>query len=331
MTPVRLPTGDVDLVSRPGRDPALQRIVPEDRLHVSAAGAVVVDAGPVPGEGAAADLRAGPLEHRHRTRAVLRVILAAGKQPDVVHAEIRDVADEQAVVEGGAAAVQEVERRAGHLRAVVAEDAVAEHRGVERPAEVLDGYTGAAWAGVIADHLDALDGRIGARIDLDAAAIEIQERRLGHLIGFDWRALAGAGGVVLRAGDAETAQHGLRRYAVAEIDDVIDDRREAWRLIIGDRRIGGGQHHLADRFERDAICPAWPCCESVGHLPLSIHCRLVSRWPAVRSKLCGIPLPHVGARQRQVTPKRPGSGWIAIGEVVRRAGWEDEVPDAKVR
>ena len=183
------------------------------------------------------------------------MILAAGQQADVVHTEIRDVADEQAVVEGGAAAVQEVERRAGDLRAVVAEDAVAEHRGVERPAEVLDGYTGAAWAGVIADHLDALDGRIGARIDLDAAAIEIEERRLGHVIGFDWRALAGAGGVVLRAGDAETAQHGLRRYAVAEIDDVIDDRREAWRLVIGDRWIGGGQHHLADRFERDAVVP----------------------------------------------------------------------------
>ena len=156
---------------------------------------------------------------------------------------------------GGAAAVQEVERRAGDLRAVVAEDAVAEHRGVERPAEVLDGYTGAAWAGVIADHLDALDGRIGARIDLDAAAIEIEERRLAHVIGFDGRALAGAGRVVVRAGDAETAQHGLRRYAVAEIDDVVDDRREAWRLVIGDRRIGGGQHHLADRFERDAVVP----------------------------------------------------------------------------
>src|SRR5947207_11495590 len=206
---------DVDLVARPGRDPALQRVVPEDRLHVSAAGAVVVDAGPVPGEGAAADLRAGPLEHRHRTRAVLRVILAAGQQADIVHTEIRDVADEQAVVEGGAAAVQEVERRAGDLRAVVSEDAVAEHRGVERPAEVLDGYTGAAWAGVIGNHLNALDGRIGARIDLDAAAIEIEERRLGHVIGFDGRALAGAGGIVLRAGDAETAQHSLRRYAVA--------------------------------------------------------------------------------------------------------------------
>src|SRR5690242_6182984 len=190
--PYALAVGDVDLVACPGRDPALQRVVPEDRLHVSAAGAVVVYAGPVPGEGAAADLRAGPLEHRHRTRAVLRVILAAGQQADVVHTEIRDVADEQAVVERGAAAVQEVERRAGDLGAVVAEDAVAEHRGVERPAEVLDGYTGATWAGVIADHLDALDGRIGARIDLDAAAIEVEERRFAHVIGFDWRALAGA-------------------------------------------------------------------------------------------------------------------------------------------
>src|SRR4051794_27905822 len=28
---------DVDLVARPGRDPALQRVLPKDRLHVSAA------------------------------------------------------------------------------------------------------------------------------------------------------------------------------------------------------------------------------------------------------------------------------------------------------
>src|SRR5205085_6764674 len=119
--PYAAAAGDVDLVARPGRDPALQRVVPEDRLHVSAAGAVVVDAGPVPGEGAAADLRARSLEDRHRTRAVLRVILAAGQQADVVHTEIRDVADEQAILERGAAAVQGVEGWAGDLGAAVAE------------------------------------------------------------------------------------------------------------------------------------------------------------------------------------------------------------------
>ena len=85
--PYAAAAGDVDLVARPARDPALQRGVPEDLFHVSAASAVVVDAGPVPGEGAAADLRAGPREHRHRTRAVLRVILATGQQADVVHAD----------------------------------------------------------------------------------------------------------------------------------------------------------------------------------------------------------------------------------------------------
>jgi len=183
------------------------------------------------------------------------VILTAGQQANVVHTEIPDIADEQAVVERGAAAVQEVERRTSDLRAVVAEDAVAEHRGVEHLAEVLYRHTGAARAGAIAGHLDALDGRIGARIDLDAAAIEIEERRLGHVIRFDWRVLAGAGSVVVRARDTKAAQHGLRRYAVAEIDDVIDDRREAWRLFIGDCRIGGGQHHLTHRFQRDAVVP----------------------------------------------------------------------------
>ena len=99
------------------------------------------------------------------------MVLAAGQQPDVVHAEVRDVADEQAVLDRGAAAVQQVDRRAGGLRAVVAEDAVAEHRRVQRLAEVLDRYAAAAGAGVVAVDLDVLDGRIGARIDLDAAAV----------------------------------------------------------------------------------------------------------------------------------------------------------------
>src|SRR6185312_10890262 len=184
-----------------------------------------------------ADLRAGSFEHRHRARAVLRVILAAGQQADVIGAEIRDIADKKAVVKRGAAAVQKVESRAGDLRAVDAEDAVAKHRGVERPAQVLHGYAGAAWAGAVANHLDALDGRISACINFDAAAIEIEERRLGHVIGFDWRALAGAARVVIRAGDAEPAQHGLRRYAVAKIDDVGDDRRETRRPPVGNRRI----------------------------------------------------------------------------------------------
>ena len=88
--------------------------------------AVVVHAVPVAGEGAAGDRHARPREHGERAGAVLRVVFAAAQHADVVHAEVGDVAGEQAVLERGPAAVQDVHRRAGDLGAVVAEDAVAE-------------------------------------------------------------------------------------------------------------------------------------------------------------------------------------------------------------
>ena len=118
---------------------------------------------------------------------MLRVILAAGQQADVVDAHVGDVADEQAVLDRRAAAVQEIDRRAGGLRAVVAEDAVAEEHRVLRLSEVLDRDAAAARAGVVAVDLDVLDRRVGARVDLDAAAVGVEERRLADVVRLDRR------------------------------------------------------------------------------------------------------------------------------------------------
>ncbi len=144
---------------------------------------------------------------------------------------------------------------AGDLRAVVAEDAVAEDGRVLDLVEMLDRDPAAAGAGVVAVDLDVLDRRIRPRVDLDAAAVRVEERRLPHIVRLDRRALAGAGREVVGPGDPEAAQHGLAADAVPEIDDMVDDRRMAGGGRIGDVGVGGGEDDVAARFERDAVVP----------------------------------------------------------------------------
>ena len=158
------------------------------------------------------------------------MILAAAQHADVVDAQVGDVADEQAVLERRAAAVQQVDGGSGDLGAVVAEDAVAEQGRILHLIEVLDRDAAAARAGVVAEDLDLLDRRIRPRVDLDPAAVGVEERRLAHVVRLDRRPLAGAGREVVGAGDPEPAHDGLARDAVAEIDDVVDDGRIAGRL-----------------------------------------------------------------------------------------------------
>ncbi len=215
----------------------------------------VVDAVPVAGEGAPADRGARSREDRHGARAVFRVELASGQQADVVDAHVGHVADEEAVLERGPAAVQEIEGGAGDLRAVVAEDAVAKEHRVLDLVEVLDRDAAGARTGVIVVDVDPLDGRIRARVNLDAAAVGIEVQRLADVIGFDRGLLARTGGEVVGAGDLEAAQHGPARDAVAEIDDVVHDRRVAGRRGVGEVGIGGGQGDVSHRFQGDAIMP----------------------------------------------------------------------------
>ena len=222
-------------------------------FDVGAALAVVVDAGPVARKRAPADGGPRPGEHGQGRRAMFRKILAAGQQADDVHAHVGHVADEEAVLDRGAAAVQQVDRGAGRLRAVVAEDAVAEERGILHLSKVFDRYAAAAGTGVVLVDLDVLDRGIGSRVDLDAAAVGIEERRLAQIVGFDRRLVARAGREVLGAGDFEASKDGLPRHAVAEIDDVVHDGRITWRAAVGDLRIARGERDVADRLEGDAI------------------------------------------------------------------------------
>ena len=91
-----------------------------------------------------------------------------------------------------------IDRGAGRLRAVVAEDAVAEERGVLHLSKVFD-RDAAAGTGVVLVDLDVLDRGIGSRVDLDAAAVGIEERGLAQVVGFNRRLVARAGREVLGA------------------------------------------------------------------------------------------------------------------------------------
>ena len=82
------------------------------------------------------------------------------------------------------------DRRAGRLRAVVAEDAVAERGRLLHLVEMLDRHAASAGAGVVSVDLDLLDRGIRPRVDLDPAAVGIEEQRLADVVRLDRRALA---------------------------------------------------------------------------------------------------------------------------------------------
>ena len=190
-----------------------------------------------------------------RARAVLRMVLATGEQADVVHAHVGDVADEQAF-----SIVARLPCRRSTADPVVWVRLLRkmqfrnEHRVLHLP-EVLDRHAAAAGARVVSVDLDLLDRRIRPRVDLDAAAVGVEERRLADVVRFDRRLLARAGGEVVRAGDLEAAQHGLPRHAVAEIDHVVDDGGIAGGAASAISGIRRRQDDIADGLQRDAIVP----------------------------------------------------------------------------
>ena len=134
--------GDIQLVARARRDAAGERVVPENRFDVGAALAVVVDAGPVARKRAPADGGPRPGEHGQGCRAMFGQILAAGQQADDVDAMLATLPTKRQF-SIGATLVQQIDRGAGRLRAVVAEDAVAEER-VLRLSKVFDRDAAAA-------------------------------------------------------------------------------------------------------------------------------------------------------------------------------------------
>src|SRR5260221_9858607 len=183
------------------------------------------------------------------------MILASGQQADVVHAHVRDVPDEEAVLDGGRAGVQQIEGGPRRLRTVVAEDAVAKERRLLRLSEMLDRNPAAARTRVVPVDLDIFNRRIGACINLDAAAVREEERRLPDVVRLDGGFLAGSGGEIIRAGDPEAPQHGLPRDPVAEVDDRVPDRGITGSPGIRNLRIGRGEDDVADRLQRDAVMP----------------------------------------------------------------------------
>ena len=118
---------------------------------------------------------------------------------------------------------------------------------------MLRGSPAAARAGVVVGDLDPLDRWVGARVDLDAAAVGVEEGRLADVVRLDRRLLAAAGREVVRAGDREAAQHGLARDLVAEIDHVVHDCGVAVRFAIGQLGIAGCERDVANRLQGDTV------------------------------------------------------------------------------
>ena len=54
-------------------------------------------------------------------------------------------------------------------------------------------------------------------------------------------------------GDFETLQHGARRNAISKVHDMIHDGGMRAAFRIGELRIRGGQGHVSDRFQPDAV------------------------------------------------------------------------------
>ena len=118
--------------------------------------------------------------------------------------------------------------------------------------------------GVVPVDLDVFDRRIRPRVNLESAAVGIEEGRLPDVVRFDRRLLSGPGGEGPGACDLEAAQNGLSRHAIAEINDVVDDRGIAREVGIGHLGVGGGERHVAHGLQGDAVVT---CVEPDEGLP----------------------------------------------------------------
>ena len=183
------------------------------------------------------------------------MVFRTTQHADQVDAEVGDVADKQTVLQRGAAAVQQIDGRSRDLRSVIAEDAVAEERRLLHLAEVLDRDAAAARARVVAVHLDPFNRRIRPGVDLDPAAVGVEERRLAHVVRFNRRAFAGAGREVVGARDLEAAQDRFWCDPVAEVDDVVHHGWMTRSLSVGDIGIRRREGNIADRLQRDPFVP----------------------------------------------------------------------------
>src|SRR4029453_1164747 len=96
------------------------------------------------------------------------------------------------------------------------------------------------------------------------------------------RLLTGAAREIPSASNLETPQDRLACHAIAEIDDVVDDRGIARGLRIGDVGIRGSEGDVAHSLERDAVMPRvepdqrLPSCRWPVSPRVNVH-RLVNR------------------------------------------------------
>lgn len=83
-------------------------------------------------------------------------------------------------------------------------------------------------------------------------------------MGFDGLFFLLIGNKIIGTRNLESPEDGVFRNAIPEINDMIDNGREASRGSVCYFRVGCGQNDLAVRFERDAIVPFVEMNESLG-------------------------------------------------------------------
>ena len=239
------------LVARETFQASVQLVIHEDAVGVAAFAAHVVHAVAIAGEGAIPQDRAGFPEGCHNA-VVGERSLARGFR-NWVFAGVGDVPDEQTIDNAGGASRQQINRRAGALRAISEEHAILNQDRVLLESLMLDGDARAARATEVVHDFNVSNRWVGPSEDFDCSAIGVEEVVLKNSpvrLYFPGPILRHE---AVRAGDPKTLQHRIGGNSVAKIDDMIDHR---WEPEFGRKRqlrIGGSQCDRADRFESDAI------------------------------------------------------------------------------
>ena len=118
-------------------------------VDVHASGAVVVDAVPVAGERAPADGRSRTFEHGQGAGSVLGVILRPAQHPDVVDPRLAMLPTKRQFSMAARLPWRRSKAESGYLRAVAAEDAIAEEHRLLHLSEMFNRHAGAARARVV--------------------------------------------------------------------------------------------------------------------------------------------------------------------------------------
>ena len=245
------PGTQVEFIAVRPRRPSAQVVVNKDRVGKNALASQIIDRVTISRKGAVPHDGAGMLENGNDARIGEGLLARALR--DHINAGVGNIVNEEAIDNPRGAAFQEVNRGPGDLGPVSQKHRVFDQDRFLVEALVLDGDARTARTGVIVHDLDIANRGIGTAENFDGAAVGVKEEVFGdRRVGLDPLGKFVRHEMVCAA-QAESLQDGVRGDAVAEIDDMIDDGREAGSLRAGDFRIGCAQGDGPGRLEADAV------------------------------------------------------------------------------